>query len=598
MLKHFLMGLLGLIFSINSFGQTFCRCQPNQTCWPTSKDWAILQTKLTGHLVKPTLPLATCQKNASSQECATTLKNIHNPFFNEANPGATQSQGYLNAWNNHPSEYAVEAESVNDIVAAVNFARQHKLKLVIKGTGHDYLGRSNAANSLLIWTHNMRQRQFETSFVPAGCKNQKGIPALTLSAGTRWLEAYDEATTKHQHYVQGGGCTTVGAAGGFIQGGGFGSFSKKYGTGAAGVLQVEIVTAQGDRLIANQCQNQELFWAVRGGGGGTFGVVTKVTLKAHALPQHAGILEGTLSAKNDEAYKKLIHQFLIFFRQHLNNEHWGEQFSFNADNSIKLFLLFQGLKADQIEKTWRPMKEWINQYPELYFMKIKTISIPSRQMWDYHFWEKYHPDMVTFNPGPNGSKKEFWYTSNSSEVSRYWYTYQSQWLPLFLFEDNHVKQFTDVVFKASRLGYPITFHVNKGLAGASNDAINQSKKTATNPSVYNAAALVIVAAGDNQAYLGVKGKEPNANKAKEAIQKINQAMHFFARVAPHAGAYLNEADYFQKDWQNAFWGKHYPKLFAIKQKYDPQGLFYCHHCVGSELWTDDGMCPLLKTQSS
>ncbi|KTD61095.1 FAD-binding protein [Legionella spiritensis] len=90
----------------------------------------------------------------------------------------------------------------------------------------------------------MNQVRFESEFTPQGCPQQeKSVQAVTVSAGTQWIHAYDEVTNKHGRYVQGGGCTTVGAAGGFTQGGGFGSFSKKYGTGAAGVVQAEIVAA-------------------------------------------------------------------------------------------------------------------------------------------------------------------------------------------------------------------------------------------------------------------------------------------------------------------------------------------------------------------
>ncbi len=127
----------------------------------------------------------------------------------------------MNAWRNQASIYAVEAANAEDVAAAVNFAREHQLRVVIKGTGHDYLGRSNAANSLLIWTHNMRSVTYEEKFKPTGCEDAKAVPAISVGAGTRWLEAYDVATNQHNRYVQGGGCTTVGAAGGFPQGGGF-----------------------------------------------------------------------------------------------------------------------------------------------------------------------------------------------------------------------------------------------------------------------------------------------------------------------------------------------------------------------------------------
>ena len=179
-------------------------------------------------------------------------------------------------------------------------------------------------NSLLIWTHKMREIHVNNSFIPEGCRNEKLLLRLALRRYTRWLEVYREATTKHNLYVQGGGCTSVGAAGGFTQGGGFGSFSKKYGTAASNILQVEVVTANGDILIANNCQHTDLFWALRGGGGGTFGVVTKMTLKTYELPTHFGLIQSTISAKDDVSYKKLLHQFLIFYHDKLNTEHWGE----------------------------------------------------------------------------------------------------------------------------------------------------------------------------------------------------------------------------------------------------------------------------------
>jgi FAD/FMN-containing dehydrogenase len=106
--------------------------------------------------------------------------------------------------------------------------------------------------------------------------------AVTVEAGAMWIDVYDAVTTKRGRYVQGGGCVTVGVAG-LIQSGGFGSFSKNYGTAASWLLEAEIVTADGAVRIANACTNPDLFWAIKGGGGGSFGVVTKLTLRTHEL---------------------------------------------------------------------------------------------------------------------------------------------------------------------------------------------------------------------------------------------------------------------------------------------------------------------------
>src|SRR5262249_5545232 len=145
-----------------------------------------------------------------------------------------------------------------------------------------YQGTSNVADSLLIWTRPMDRIDLHDGFVPQGCSSAPQ-PAVSLGAGVVWLHAY-AAVTKAGRYVQGGGCMTVGVAG-LISSGGFGSFSKRYGLAAASLLEAEVVTADGEIRIANACTNPELFWALKGGGGGNFGVITRVTLKTHELPQ-------------------------------------------------------------------------------------------------------------------------------------------------------------------------------------------------------------------------------------------------------------------------------------------------------------------------
>jgi hypothetical protein len=71
---------------------------------------------------------------------------------------------------------------------------------------------------------------------------------------------------------------------------------------------------------------------------------------------------------------------------------------------------------------------------------------------------------------------------------------------------------------------------------------------------------------------------------------VDAAAKIIRAATPGTGTYLNETDYFEPDWQRELWGDNYEKLLAIKRKYDPEGLFYCHHCVGSEAWSSDGMC--------
>ena len=187
--------------------------------------------------------------------------------------------GWVDAWATKPSVYAVAARNAHDIAAAVNFARENNLRLVVKGGGHSYQGTSNAPDSLLIWTRHMHDIEMHDAFVPQGCEHTlQPQPAVTVGAGTIGMQAYDAVTTKGGKYVQGGGCRQCASAG-LVQSGGFGSYSKHYGTAAGGLLEAEVVTADGQIRIANACTNPDLFWALKGGGGGSFGVVSKMTLR-------------------------------------------------------------------------------------------------------------------------------------------------------------------------------------------------------------------------------------------------------------------------------------------------------------------------------
>ncbi len=490
------------------------------------------------------------------------IRNSKNPFYLQDQPGGTQSTGWLGAWDAASSAYAVAAEDAADIVAAVNFARQHKLRLVIKGTGHDYLGRSNAPGSLLVWTHKMRRISIHDAFVPRGCDKTASSPAVTLEAGTRWLEAYQEVTVSHGRYVQGGGCTSVGAVGGFLQGGGFGSWSKKYGIAAASMLEAEVVTADGKVLVATGCQNQDLFWALRGGGGGTFGIVTKATLRTHPLPNYFGVVDGSIVAKNDAAFEELLERFLLFYRERLSNEHWGEQVRARRNNSLQLSLNFEGMTAKEAEQVWQPFRDWIDRNANTFTIKVNFVQFPAGRVWDQAFLEQHVPSAIKKDERTDQPGTRFWWAGDGDQVSTYWYTYQSRWIPLELFE---------------------------GKAGAAAEAVQRGRETSMNPAVFKAAAVVIVAASA-PGYPGVAGHEPNKVEGETARAGVAAAMKLIRDATPGTGTYVNETDYFEPNWQQEFWGENYERLSKIKQKYDPEDLFFCHHCVGSERWSTGGFC--------
>jgi FAD/FMN-containing dehydrogenase len=200
-------------------------------------------------------PLSACREAPDGAACGDLVKELKNPYYIGDNVALTQTAGWVDAWVSQPSVYAVAAETAGDVLAAVNFARDNNLRLVVKGGGHSYLGRSNAPDSLLIWTRRMNAISLHDDFTPQGCAaRQPPQPAVTVGPGAIWMHTNNEVTTKGGRYVQGGGCGTVGVAG-LVQAGGFGSFSKNFGIAAVGLLEAEIVTADGEVRIA-KCLHQ------------------------------------------------------------------------------------------------------------------------------------------------------------------------------------------------------------------------------------------------------------------------------------------------------------------------------------------------------
>jgi FAD/FMN-containing dehydrogenase len=124
----------------------------------------------------------------SNPACAQVFKHLKNPHYLGDEVGLTQSLGWVDAWTSRPSVYTVAAQTTDDVVAAVNFAREHNLRLVVKDGGHSYQVTSNATDSLLIWTRKMNRITLHDAFVGAGCAGEQAPqPAVTVEAGLRGL---------------------------------------------------------------------------------------------------------------------------------------------------------------------------------------------------------------------------------------------------------------------------------------------------------------------------------------------------------------------------------------------------------------------------
>ncbi|KAF8624469.1 hypothetical protein AX15_005859 [Amanita polypyramis BW_CC] len=282
-----------------------CRCLSYQSCWPSTSEFSQLESQLSQPLIKPVPPASACYPPSNpSGNCTAVQDHLTDANWRSDLPGSTQilnfesyvfKNGTINACYYNTSlgfpcdqgnipVLGVEAKEVRDVQVAVRFAKTHNLKLIIKNTGHDFLGRSSGRGGFMLWTHRLKNISYDDHFVPKGGPSSQSYKAITIGAGVQWHEAYAAVNASGRFMIGGlSGGGSVGAAGGWVLGGGHSAFSPKYGLGVDNTIQFTLVLASGEYVTANQYQNPDLFWALRGGGGGTFGVVISVTCQTYEI---------------------------------------------------------------------------------------------------------------------------------------------------------------------------------------------------------------------------------------------------------------------------------------------------------------------------
>ena len=183
--------------------------------------------------------------------------------------GYDEARAVYNAMHDRRPALIAQPVDTADVAAAVNFARDQGLLLSIKGGSHNVNGFGTNDGGLVIDLSQMR-----SVFVDPKAKT------AVIGGGATWGDV-DHATHVYGLATPGGILSTTGVAG-LTLGGGFGHLTRRYGLCCDNLLSAEVVTADGRIVIASADENQDLFWAIRGGGG-NFGVATRLSFKLYPV---------------------------------------------------------------------------------------------------------------------------------------------------------------------------------------------------------------------------------------------------------------------------------------------------------------------------
>ncbi|KAL7786986.1 FAD-binding domain-containing protein [Trichoderma ceciliae] len=550
-----------------------CKAYPGTASWPSTNTWAALNRTLGGRLLQPPPPGAVChqgQPTYNTSQCSMVAEEWKTYEFHAGNPISVMWDKFDNYTclpeENAPCSpagypaYVVNASNAEHVKIGIDFARKHNVRLNVKNTGHDYLGRSNSPGSLSIWTHHLNNITYnEGQFKLHGSGKTLRGNSITVGGGSEMYDIY-VAADKHNQAVVGGGGKTVGI-GGYITGGGHSILAPRYGLAADNVWEMEIVTPGGDIVVANEDQHQDLFWAMRGGGGSTFGVITSVTLKTHPSPKVLGVTFIIIT----DPKESFVFDLITYVTSQIPS------------------LMSQGISGYNI--VTRDMQS-----------PVQLPGIPDRVagfMGSCILQNVDNPDVIAkaFNP-INDTIRERW--SNKVQFYSLINQYDS-WLGWF-----------DKNFDSSQAGGSsyIVSRLLDGEALTSNPKkLNMALKAATS-SGGTMAVFMVAGKGVREAkprggsnavnpawrtaYVHALNSESfgpfNKTAENNAIATLDKEFQPLRDLTPKSGAYINEGFPFEKNWQKTFWGSNYARLLRIKREVDPTDVFWCSPCVGNEKW--------------
>ncbi|KAJ7117994.1 hypothetical protein C8R43DRAFT_1036601 [Mycena crocata] len=552
--------------------------------------WKELGARVGGRLFEPTPFAQPCFVNATSPECALVQALYQNEkarthqaagytwgqweacqrtgeqclldYLTPTDPEATAEPNTCELGSIPP--HFIDVQGPDDVIAAFEFSKTTGIPLVVKNTGHDFKGRSSGQGALALWTHNLKDISYDPAFVAEGCTD--AYPGVTAGAGVQFFEAFEFAE-KNNITLVGGSDATVGFTGGFLQGGGHGVLSPVLGLGVDRALQFKVVTPDGQYRTANACQNEDLFFALRGGGGGTFGVVLEATiLAAPAAPVQVVVVTWAPTARS-AARTRALWGLIGEHVEGWADAGWGGY----AMPELALFVT-QRLSKEEAAASMAPLIAHAEE--------MKEAGVEGAMVMVMEF-PTFLPFFTSFMTDAGGN-------AGAGRVG-YSVSFTSRLVPRTSFRTPETQEeLLDALMSASGLSIPETQYGDAlPIAPTPDPPLMIIQITA--PTAVRAADLApgrtsVTPAWRSSLYhvtsLGMWNWNQTAS-AYSVYAKTSVLMDYVRRVTPDA-AYSNEADVYELNHEVAFWGDHYPELATIKMKYDPDRLLDCWHCVGSD----------------
>jgi len=412
-----------------------------------------------------------------------------------------------------------------------------------------YFGRSTGAAALAIWTHYLTSTEVTT-----WSDSTYSGPAMKFGAG---VLGYTATAAAHDAglVVVGGECPTVGLAGGYTQGGGHSVLSTTFGLAADQTLQFEVVTASGTVVNASQTENSDLYWALSGGGPGTYGVVTSLTVRA--FPE-ATIGGAAITLAAAYTTTELFNEAVTAFHGMLPNMS-------DLGANVAYLLTNQYLAVNPVT-VYNSTADYVENVVLAPFVaKLATLGVPASISYsELSYAEHYETYM---GPLPNG------------HLAVESYQFGSRLIPRSVVETDN-DAFNEVVQNLTSNGI-----IAGGTAGsyANVNGVDNAAHPAWRDAIMQ---LQLASVWDN---------DPDAWDSMLAAQKqmTDEFVPQLMAITPGSGTYVNEADFNQPNWKEDFFGDNYDKLLTIKEKWDPDGVFYILKGVGSDAWTvaaDGRMC--------